>query len=94
LRAAAPTSKPSRASPTRCACVSSAPSLDEAVANIGDVEPTMRTLFELDCGNRLIRAVSAYGVFEGKQISRNTPSEWAHIPPETGSANLLKALCK
>ena len=66
----------------------------EAVADVGDIQPLSRALFELDCVNRRGRALSVYGVFEGKPLDPSTASHWPPIPPETTMAYLLKVLCK
>jgi hypothetical protein len=67
--------------------------LDEAAADLGGLEPTMRILYELDCPNRLLRELSLHLFLDGKLQTKDTPSEWKHVPPETPGANLLKLLC-
>ena len=66
----------------------------EAAADVGGIQPLSRALFELDCVNRRGRALSVYGVFEGKLLDPSTAGDWAPIPPETPMAYLLKVLCK
>jgi hypothetical protein len=67
--------------------------MDEAAANVGDIEANARVLYELDCTNRLLRELSTYAVLDGKTQYKDTPDEWRHVPPETIGANLLKLAC-
>jgi hypothetical protein len=66
---------------------------DEAAADLGGIEPTMQILYELDCPNRLFREISLHVFLNGKLGTKETPSEWQHVPPETAAANLFKILC-
>jgi hypothetical protein len=68
--------------------------LMEAAADVGGIQPLSRALFELDCVNRRGRALSVYGVLDGKLLDPTTPGDWAPIPPETPPAYLLKVLCR
>jgi hypothetical protein len=65
----------------------------EAAADVGDIQPLSRALFELDCVNRRARPLSVYGVFHGKRLDPSVAGHWAPIPPETAVAYLLKVLC-
>jgi hypothetical protein len=65
--------------------------LNEAAANLADIKPTVQILFELDCTNRVLRALSMH---LRNHPSDDTASEWQHSPPETPGATLIKILCK
>jgi hypothetical protein len=67
--------------------------LDEDIANGADIQPTIRMLFELNCRDRLSRALSVFLVQRGKKGYSDTPGKWTHAPPETNVAALLKILC-
>jgi hypothetical protein len=67
--------------------------MDEATANMSAVEPTVRILYDVDCPNRLFRALSMQLTVNGNPQDKETPSEWKHVAPETSVANLLKLLC-
>ena len=66
---------------------------DETAADLAGIEPTMQILYELDCPNRLLRELSVHLFVNGKPRTKETPSEWKHVPPERSAANLLKILC-
>jgi hypothetical protein len=66
---------------------------DETAADLAGIEPTMQILYELDCPNRLLRDLSVHLFVNGKPQTKETPSEWKHVPPEGSAANLLKILC-
>jgi hypothetical protein len=66
---------------------------DETTADLAGIEPTMQILYELDCPNRLLRDLSVHLFVNGKPQTKETPSEWKHVPPEGSTANLLKILC-
>jgi hypothetical protein len=53
----------------------------EEAANIGDITPTSRILYQIDCPHRMIRDLSVYMVRGGKTISYDQPLEWQHVAP-------------
>jgi hypothetical protein len=65
--------------------------LYETAANLAGIAPTVQMLFEVDCTNRVLRALSMH---VPNHPSDDTASEWQHSPPETAGANLIKILCK
>lgn len=65
----------------------------EETANIGDIEPDSRILYELNCPERMVRELSIYVRANGKSGSVNKPSDWKFVPPEGNGARLLKILC-
>jgi len=67
--------------------------IEEDVANHSDLQPVTRVLYEVDCSNKLMRALSVYARKNGKSEVSNHPGEWMHIPPETNAANLHALLC-
>lgn len=67
--------------------------IDEAEANVADIVPKMKTLYELDCPNRLLRALSTAILLDGEPHYQETPREWRHVAPESSASNLLKFVC-
>jgi hypothetical protein len=65
----------------------------EEIANISGIQPRSRILYELNCGERMIRELDIYVEANGKVGSSHTPSSWKHVPPETNGTRLLKMLC-
>jgi hypothetical protein len=63
----------------------------EAAANMAGIVPTLQILYELDCTNRVLRALSLHA---RGYPSDDTASEWMHEPPESPGATLIKILCK
>jgi hypothetical protein len=66
----------------------------EAAANVAGIEPVVRTLYEIDCSNRMARELSTQYTIDGRFRSQDTPREWSHVPPETAIGNLAKLVCK
>jgi hypothetical protein len=66
---------------------------DETAADLAGIEPTLQILYELDCPNRLVKDLTVHLFVNGKPQTKETPSEWKHVPPEGSAANLLKILC-
>jgi hypothetical protein len=66
----------------------------EVTANDAYLQPRVRILFEIDCGNRMIRTLSTI-LYKKRGISgsESTPGAWEHISPETNSDTLRKILC-
>jgi hypothetical protein len=65
----------------------------EEVANLGDIEPMSRMLFELNCPERMDRRLSTYLNVKGRTVFEDKPSAWQYIAPETNVAYLHKILC-
>jgi hypothetical protein len=61
----------------------------EEIANEAQIEPTMRVLFELNCGERVVRQLSA----GGKGWSDDVPGVWKQVAPETTAAVLMAWVC-
>jgi hypothetical protein len=64
----------------------------EEIANLAPLEPQMRGLYELDCGERKIRTLSYSISSKGKSGSINL-GDWL-VSPETNANRLLKILCR
>ena len=67
--------------------------LYEQIANIADIQPRSRILYELDCTERRLRELSIHIEQDGKVGSFDKAREWHYAPPETNGAALLKLLC-
>lgn len=67
--------------------------IDEAEANVAGIVPKIKTLYELDCQNRLLRALSTAILLDGEPHYRETPMEWSHVAPESSASNLLRFVC-
>jgi len=65
----------------------------EEIADAGDIQPTMRILYDLDCAGRMFRELTIAVDTGGKSGSSDKPREWKHIPPETNTAALAKLVC-
>lgn len=68
-------------------------SMDEVTADMADIEPSARIMYELDCSNRLLRELSIQLTHNGKSQYVEKPADWKHVPPETSGFMLLKLLC-
>jgi hypothetical protein len=66
----------------------------EETANISNIQPRARILYEFNCSERMLRELSIYVQANGKIGSRDKPNDWRHIPPEGNGASLLKILCQ
>jgi hypothetical protein len=65
----------------------------EEIANLDSVRPQSRFFYEIDCSERMIRALSVYIETKGKVGSSDKTADWEHVAPETNGARLLKILC-
>jgi hypothetical protein len=60
----------------------------EEIANLGNIKPIARILWEFNCVEQRERRLSTYEGFSRK------PSDWDYIAPETNMAYLHKILCR
>ncbi len=68
--------------------------LYEVIADLAtNLEPTGRMLYEIDCSEKKVHELSIFIRRNGATYSRNTPSDWQYIAPETNVARLAKLLC-
>jgi hypothetical protein len=65
----------------------------EAIANLGNIEPSGRIYYEIGCSEKMLRELSIQIASNGRSGYRDRPSEWKHIVPETNGARLIKILC-
>jgi hypothetical protein len=66
----------------------------EEVADIANIEPSVRIFYEIDCSKTMLRELSVEIVnVGGKSGSSHTVSEWKYVPPETNGSRLEKILC-
>jgi hypothetical protein len=65
----------------------------EQIADISDIQPSSRILYELDCSQMMLRELSIYMQQEGKTGTSNKPRDWQYFAPETNGATLSKILC-
>jgi hypothetical protein len=66
----------------------------EVAANIADIKPQARVLYELNCAERMIRALSIQIRINNELITKDKPHDWVHAPPETNGNSLLLMLCQ
>jgi hypothetical protein len=66
----------------------------EEIADVANVQPAARILYELDCSQQMLRELSIEIDADGKSGSKHTANEWKYVPPETNGARLLKILCE
>lgn len=66
----------------------------EDVANEGLVATESKTLYEIQCGENLIRLLSSITYKSSAVESRSEPSKWLPIAPETNGQTLAKLLCR
>jgi hypothetical protein len=64
----------------------------EQIANIGNINPNSRILYEIDCSEKMIRELSVQFVAKGQQAFADKPGEWQHVPPETNGSRLFRIL--
>jgi hypothetical protein len=70
------------------------PIAHEETANISHIQLCARILYEINCSERMLRELSiSVQTDDGKEGSREKPTEWKHVPPEGNGASLLKILC-
>jgi hypothetical protein len=66
----------------------------EEAANISGIEPHPSIFLELDCSQKMERALSVRAVINGQYRSDDRPGNWRYIPPEGNGARLVKILCR
>jgi hypothetical protein len=66
----------------------------EQIANISNIEPHAKIFYELNCSERMSRELNMYFQVNGKNGSRDKPSDWKFVSPEGNGARLLKILCQ
>jgi hypothetical protein len=67
----------------------------EVVADEGKIEPTSRTLLEIDCNNEMYRVLSGdVTKSDGHTALISSAGPWDHTPPETNGARLSAMVCK
>jgi hypothetical protein len=66
----------------------------EEVADMAALQPQSRIFYELNCPDRMLRELSIDLNVDGRIGSRNKPSDWKYVSPETNGAALLKILCQ
>ena len=66
----------------------------EESANISDIFPSGRILYELKCSEKMLRELSMNFHIDGKTGSKDKPGEWTYTPPESNGDTLLQILCK
>ena len=62
----------------------------EQMADAGLVDPAIKILYEIDCGQKLVRTLSIMT----STVSNSTVAQWEHIAPESTLATLRKLTCK
>jgi hypothetical protein len=72
--------------------------LQEQVANLNDISPVTRTLYELNCSDKVARVLDGELYENGKMIDSGgpgaKPTAWFYTVPETNGTYLQKILCK
>jgi hypothetical protein len=66
----------------------------EEIAGVGNVQPSARIFYELDCSKLMLRELSVEVEIGGRSGSSHSASEWHYVPPETNGTRLLKILCE
>jgi hypothetical protein len=66
----------------------------EQTANLGNIQPSARFFYEINCSERMIQRLSTYIRSDGKEGFSDKPSKWDYIPPEGSAATLLKIVCR
>ena len=66
----------------------------EETADIATFQPRARIFYELNCSEQMLRELSIFIQAGGKSGSRDKPSEWKYVSPETNGTRLLKILCR
>jgi hypothetical protein len=64
----------------------------EGIADSGNLQPSSRVLYEIDCSQMKLRESEMEYQIKGKTNFSKT-TDWSHIPPETNAAILSKILC-
>ncbi len=65
----------------------------EQIADIANIQPDARILYEIDCADQKVRQLSTYIKISGKELFKDT-SDWKYALPETNLARLSKILCQ
>jgi hypothetical protein len=66
----------------------------EEAANLGNLEPQSKILYEFDCSKQMLRELSITLDIADKKSFQNKPGDWRYIAPETNGANLSHFLCR
>jgi hypothetical protein len=66
----------------------------EETADVADVEPRVRILYELDCTRHQARQLSLYVKVNGKVRTVDKPADWKPISPKENSIRLSRILCR
>lgn len=66
----------------------------EETANIAHINSQAKIFYELNCPERMMRELSIYLHSEGKEGSKEKPSDWKYTPPEGNGDRLLRVLCR
>jgi hypothetical protein len=67
--------------------------VEEQIANMGNILPSARIFYEINCSEKMSRSLSTYVVDHGKKTSINQPTGWSHIAPESNGSRLFRMLC-
>jgi hypothetical protein len=62
----------------------------EQAADLSPLEPTTRICWELDCSEKMIRALDVWA----RSGVRGAGSRWDYVAPETNADRMLKILCR
>jgi len=65
----------------------------EVTADVNDIQPKSRILYDLDCDGQMIRELSLYAEKGGKEVFTEKPGAWEYVAPETNAARLSQILC-
>jgi len=65
----------------------------ESVADLENITPSFRALFEIDCNAMTYRTLSIHMVLNGKPESTDIASESKHIPPQSNISRLMRFVC-
>jgi hypothetical protein len=68
--------------------------ISEVAAGIADIKPQARVLYELNCAERMIRALNIQIRINNELRTKDKPDDWVHAPPETNGNTLLRMLCQ
>jgi len=66
----------------------------EEIANLSGIQPRASIFYEFNCPQKIMRELSIDLPANGQRGSKNTPSNWRHVPPEGNAASLVKILCR
>ena len=64
----------------------------EQLADEAVIGPTLRILYEIDCGKKLARTLSL--IRAKSSPSDDVVQKWVHVPPESNSETLGKLTCR